>query len=443
MPKFARSAKFDVLAFHEAFADLVALFQHFSMPEVLTHQLTRTRGELRAHSLLGQLATQFGSATGLRGALRDAIGRYDKAAERWSPHEPEPGEYARTAEPHARGAILVAAIFDAFLAIYERRSEDLVRIASGGTGVLPDGRLHPDLVSRLAREAAKTAGHFLTLCIRALDYCPPFDITFGEYLRAMITGDRDLVADDPYGYRVALIEAFRRRGIYPRDVRTLSEDSLTWRPPGDHQRRAFSFLEPYLAKLRERFADWDLENDRKRLWEVGRGQRRLLERMIKRRRAPGASAGDEIEATYHHLGMSLAIDGGRFKVHSLRPARRTGPDGQHILELVAELTQQRPIFFRQDGSADFPARWSSRRARRCHAWFRGGCTLLIDIAKGEIRYCIHKGIDGLRRPERQIAFQHELLARSLRATYLGARGMLEAEPFALLHRYGAEEYGDG
>jgi hypothetical protein len=41
---------------------------------------------------------------------------------------------------------------------------------------------------RLANEAAKAARHVLNMCIRALDYCPPVDITFGEYLRGIITG---------------------------------------------------------------------------------------------------------------------------------------------------------------------------------------------------------------------------------------------------------------
>ena len=53
------------------------------------------------------------------------------------------------------------------------------------------------------------------MCIRALDYCPPVDITFGEYLRALITADTDLVPNDKLGYRIAFIEAFRNRGIYP------------------------------------------------------------------------------------------------------------------------------------------------------------------------------------------------------------------------------------
>ena len=141
----------------------------------------------------------------------------------------------QTTEPHDRGAILVAAIFDAFLAIYERRTADLLRLATSGSGVLGPGAIHPDLVDRLAREASKAAQHVLTMCVRALDYCPPVDITFGEYLRAIITADCDLVEDDRLKYRVAFVEAFRRRGIYPPDVRTMSVDSLVWRTPGERR----------------------------------------------------------------------------------------------------------------------------------------------------------------------------------------------------------------
>jgi hypothetical protein len=47
--------------------------------------------------------------------------------------------------------ILVAAIFDAFLAIYEKRTADLLRIATSGTGILGLGAIHPDLVERLSR----------------------------------------------------------------------------------------------------------------------------------------------------------------------------------------------------------------------------------------------------------------------------------------------------
>jgi hypothetical protein len=157
--RFIEPSNPDVLAFHEAFADIVALFQHFSFPEVLHHQIARTRGDLASQNLLGELAQQFGQATGRYGALRDALGAINPQTKQWEPMPADPKELDRTFEPHARGALLVAAVFDAFLSIYKSRVADLLRIATSGTGVLPAGQLHPDLVNRLADEAAKSAQH--------------------------------------------------------------------------------------------------------------------------------------------------------------------------------------------------------------------------------------------------------------------------------------------
>ena len=128
------------------------------------------------------MAQEFGSAIGGYGSLRDAIGTLDKQTKTWKRKEPDPAEYESTIEPHKRGAILVGAVFDAFLMMYKSRVSDLIRIATGGTGILPQGELHPDLVNRLAVEATKTARHVLSMCIRAIDYCPPVDITFGDYV---------------------------------------------------------------------------------------------------------------------------------------------------------------------------------------------------------------------------------------------------------------------
>ena len=37
-------------------------------------------------------------------------------------------------------------------------------------------------------------------------------------------------------------------------------------------------------------------------------------------------------------------------------------------------------------------------------WFRGGCTVLVDLDRGEVRYCIGKGIANEDRLERQRRF---------------------------------------
>jgi hypothetical protein len=104
-------------------------------------------------------------------------------------------------------------------------------LATGGTGVLPAGALPPDLVSRVAREAATTADRLLRIVVRAFEFLPVVDVTFGDVLRAIVTGDRMLHPDDELRLRATLVEALRRRGIYPGSVASLAEDVLTWPEP--------------------------------------------------------------------------------------------------------------------------------------------------------------------------------------------------------------------
>jgi len=429
--RFSEANHRDTYAFHEAFADIVALFQHFTFPEVLRHQIARTRGDLSSHNLLGELAQQFGEAIGNYGALRDAIGEVDKATGKWKPHDPKPEEYENTTEPHARGAILVAAVFDAFLSIYKRRVSDLLRIASSGTGILEEGELHPDLVNRLASEASKSAQHVLNACIRALDYCPPVDINFGDYLRAIITADVDLVPDDDRGYRIAFIEAFRRRGIYPRDVRTLSSESLRWPLVSGSQQ----FFEPLAARLRNVANEFTYFKSRREIfdttekigfelndWIVQEGHSALKQF--------GKIAGVTFELNLEGLRRRTPSPAGpvsadkvpKFQIHSLRPARRVGPDGDSLNQLIISIIQSRDINIEPPGE------------KPLNFIFRGGSTLVLDLDTMQLRYAIAKDIADEERLNRYTQFRRGLMRDgSSRATYFRHLDNSE-EPFALLHR---------
>jgi hypothetical protein len=402
----------DMQAFHEAFADIVAMFQHFTYPELVRHQIAQVRGNLRSkESLLAQLASEFGRTTGKRTALRDAIGKYNRETQQWKPAVCDPSYYETAREPHERGSILVAAVFDAFLSIYENRTADLLRLATGGSGVLPNGALHPDLVERLSTEIAKTASHVLSMCIRALDYCPPIDLTFGEYLRALITADRDLVEDDDLHYRVAFIEGFRRRGIYPRDVRTLSEGSLLWRGPKEDGYLVSSTLRKGLEPLRDYAEKLAYACSRKEIFDQQRTLRKDLHDWLQD--YFDSTSGGEKDAKY--MGLRTAREGKTsFEVRSARVANRVGPDGNLLPQMVVELLQKRMV--------------EANGARR---WFWGGCTVVADLHSAEIRYCIRKDINSKTREERQTAF-HAAKEPSLRDTYFGF--VHSREPFAMIHR---------
>jgi hypothetical protein len=349
----------------------------------------------------------------------------------WHRYEADPTLMTQTEEPHLRGAFLVAAVFDAFLKIYEDRIADLKRIATNGTGVLPDGQMHPDLVNRMANEAAKSARHVLRMCIRAMDYVPPVDITFGEFLRALITADFDLIPNDTRRYRVAFIEAFRRWGIYPRDVRTLSDDSLRWQPPkplanaeangvgdiclfreqpdmkyptGEPQklltainslRRALAAWQP--GKPFDAKKSWDASLPEGSTWTTPDTHREKIfnDTHIAQGLLNGyLSAPEPGEDATNRLDKDIAqvilrgIDRDRgFQVTNMRPARRIGVNGEYVTELVVEIIQ------------------TKHRAGQNGPPFRGGVTLIIGLEDTyPVRYAIYKDIDSTTREARQEDF---------------------------------------
>ena len=411
--RFNESSNPDVLAFHEAFADIVALFQHFSLPDVLRHQIAATRGDLAEpeQARRAGAAVRTGDRQARRAAKRDRRGR--RATGEWRPREPDPEDYVRLTEPHDRGSLLVAAVFDAFLTIYKARVADLLRIASEGTGVLPAGQLHPDLVNRLAEEAAHSAQQVLEMCIRALDYCPPVDITFGDYLRAVVTADFEFDPVDEEHHRVAFVEAFRRHGIVPENVRTLSVDGLLWRPAADAPDEDENVVIDLVKNWAADIGSWNLARSREELFELMRKKRAELHDYLEGKLDLGS-------AVLSGLDPKL-----KFEVHSIRPSMRIDWNEQPRLQWVIELTQRIPQYVdpAAEGTSAAP-----------DYYFRGGCTLLVDADTGKVRYSVKKPLTDARK-ERQRRFLLEEGNESLAATYFGDVTTEGEEPFAMLHRF--------
>lgn len=279
----------DQAGFHEGFADVVALLSVFALPETIGRMLGGevetqliderflTIDQLRRSTLFG-LADQMGSAlSGIRGrALRRSV-------------ELVPGrdytEDPAFLEEHKRGELIVAAMLRAFLAIWVER---LSRV-----GTIVDGKKDLSLV---VEEGARAADHLLTMAIRAIDYCPPIDLRFSDYLSALLTIDREVVPDDRYGYRAALLECFAGYGIHPSPN---AEADGTWRRclrTFTHSRTHFDSM------LRDR------EEVFRFVWE---------------NRGP------------------LEIGGvGYVEIQSVRPSIRIAPDGFILRETIVEYVQR-------------------------------------------------------------------------------------------------------
>ncbi len=298
------------------------------------------------------------------------------------------------------GTVLMSAVFEAFATVFRRRSEHYFQLA----GIQPEdvGRvaMSAPLVAALAEEASAIASHFLNICIRAIDYCPPVDMDLGEYLRALITADADLVADDRWCYREALLRAFQRRRIFPANVDFMSEDAVRWQPP------AQPLAVPGLAFSELRFN--------------GDPNRAASERELLRQ---AAVLGEFVTQPANARALHLSAPGAKLPPHvtyvapptiqSVRTARRTTPDGSVKFDLVAEVTQACTVE---------------------HAGelldFMGGCTLILDPF-GEVRYAVYKRLDSVERQRRQYAAVKGPLRKYWRKE--GGRFVARGGTFRLMH----------
>jgi hypothetical protein len=193
----------DALAFHEGFADILAILQHFTLPGLLEAQIAQGGAPLWEPGPFVDLAVEFGYGSGRGGAVRTALSQPAQGAAAGVP-----------TEPHERGAVLVAALFEAFFAAYTQRIQPVLRVS--GLGSATQARSLPqELVTLLCREARIAASMVLTMAVRAVDYLPAIGITFTAFLDAMMAADTDLFPEDRNGFRRSLVEACRRRGIYP------------------------------------------------------------------------------------------------------------------------------------------------------------------------------------------------------------------------------------
>lgn len=361
----------DVPAFHEAFADLVAIFQHFTYRQVLIQALKKSGGKLEQAKFLTEIAGQFGRAIGGSNSLRTATDLTDQTTD-GVVHQPP--RYADAGiEAHQLGSVLVAAVFEAFLVLFKRKTDRYLLLATNGSGILPAGQIPYYLIDVLAEEASDLASQFQTICVRAIDFCPPVDLEFGDFLRAVITADCDLTPDDPWAYREAWIAAFRRRGIYPEGVENLSEEALCWGGPLRNV--------PPVRELS--FSAMQFDGDPSRPAGVNelRRQAREIGKMV---------TDPELMEEFGLVppgDQRLGADTVDLpEVESVRLARRAGPDGVIVFDLVAEVTQCRTVH-------DPSGQWC----------FFGGATIILDPSGG-IRYVISKSLLSQRRLERARQF---------------------------------------
>jgi hypothetical protein len=356
--RFMDPSRSDQAAFHEGFADIVALLSVFSVKEVVGKVLdiavqkagkragigrgeemlpTKILGkeELAKNGLLG-LAEQMGrELPDLRGdALRRSITL--KASRKL--YE----DSAEFREPHRRGELLVAAVMQAFVDRWA------MRIAKLG-----DESGHRVNRERVVEDGADLADALLTMSIRALDYTPPCDLSFRDYLSALFTADRELRRDDGrWRLRDGLFESFAAFGIDPVDS---ADSDGCWRGPKKPE--LLRYHRTHFESMRR-----DAQEVFRFVWENQK---------------------------------QLCLDPSAYtQVISVRPCMRVGPDGFVLHETVAEIHQTIELEARELTGRRIGIPKGMPPEQRVVLF--GGSTLVFD-EYGRLKYEIHKRIDDAER----------------------------------------------
>ncbi len=380
----------DQAAFHEGFADIVALLSVFSLHGIVEAIISRKETNkpesenlilaenvspdaLKRSALFG-LADQMGEE--IRAARGEALRR--SAALDPSPKYVEDPEFLIA---HRRGEILVAAVMNAFINVWSDRLEK-VRQALGE-------KLHLQYV---AEEGKDVADYLLTMAIRALDYTPPVHIEFCDYLNALISADIEIRPDDSrYHFREHLRRSFEAYGIKPvqgTPSPTRMAKSSTGTPKGGNAQM------PAIGKMggQAEPGTWAPANTLELAYD-----RTHFEPMT---RDP-----EEVFRFIWENRVALEIDGGInegafSKVLSVRPCLRIAPDGFVLKETVAEFYQV--IRLQAKEFAPFGITVPHDMPLDTIVPLYGGGTFIFD-EYGRLKLYIHNSLDNSKRQSRRIA----------------------------------------
>jgi hypothetical protein len=288
-----------------------------------------------------------------------------------------------------------------------KRISDLFRIYRAGGGDPSTDDLPGPLARLVSGVASKTAAEFFQICARAIDYCPPVDLTFGDFLRALITVVSDLMPDDNEGYCDALMQAFRARGIYPEGASYFSKDALCWQslpPPPDP-----NALPPVIGLI---FSDPNGAT-----------------------REQNDHNGDILRQYADANAARLGFDGDKSLPEHAKPYApsfhtvfRTGPDGKLRIDMVVELVQTKKIPFdpKLPQLGSFP--------------LRGGVTLIISAPEvnygvagdPQVRFAIGKSLTGDAGATREARQREYYAAIGMHAGNINDPNHFQAN-FCLLH----------
>lgn len=189
----------ETAGFHEYFGDAVAMMTSLGNREIARVVTKGGPDRLSPKNIVSAIASEFGAA------IRGVPGE-DYLRGAWNNRKMS--DLRGTYEEHDWSEVLTGVYYDLLEHLYPKIRKSLENDEGLPRNV---GKREYYAMRALSRAATLTAG----VLFRALDYCPPVDLRYQEYARAVLRADAVAYPFDDFGVRKTLNHIFRERGLSP------------------------------------------------------------------------------------------------------------------------------------------------------------------------------------------------------------------------------------
>jgi len=227
-PYYNEDSSLHTAAFHEYIADLTAILSTLRNRHVRRVVADYSGGDLSKEDVIGHLAEKFGERVS-KEVHGSAARPYLRTAHNRLTMKHIQGNW----KPHDCSQVLTGAMFEIL-------TEMTLKLTRREYSTKRKRKVR----SRWALWHA--TDHFTRISLRPLDFCPPVDIQFIDYVRAVLQADKLAYPKDTYQYRDIIRNVFHKRGFCKKSK--------------DEHNRGLCDLNPIVRPYQIQFHRYDIEH---------------------------------------------------------------------------------------------------------------------------------------------------------------------------------------
>ena len=202
-PLYNQLSSVQTAAFHEFIGDLTAITLALFNRDIRQFVSKTTAGRLDEADVLANIAPEFGEEVQGRPYLRTAFNQKNMS------------DVQDSLSPHNVSQVLTGAMYDILTGIATKHLEKNLPDEMEEPDAEEDGTTTPEPSRKVTPAQALwwAADRFRRVALQPLDLCPPCDIQFIDYAKAVIRNDILTNPVDEQGYRQVMLDVFHRRGL--------------------------------------------------------------------------------------------------------------------------------------------------------------------------------------------------------------------------------------